>query len=221
MSKLTNWTGVKRGRLTPIQYITNTGRWLCVCDCGNYVEVFASNLRKENHTRSCGCLKRELAKRFVIHGKSKTAEHNVWHSMINRCENKSDKSYYNYGGRGISVCESWKIPKGIGFINFIKDIGYKPANNYTLERIDVNGNYEPSNCKWILRSDQPHNRRGTIKVYHKGALIPLAVGLKEIGLRQNIYHSRKTRKGLNDQDAFDSYVKPIPGFISHSFGYII
>lgn len=91
----------------------------------------------------------------------KTSEYALWHSIKQRCYNKNSTSYRNYGGRGIAVCDRWLEPNGQGFINFIEDIGRKPEprNKYSFDRINNNGNYEPSNVRWATRSEQQYNRR--------------------------------------------------------------
>lgn len=89
--------------------------------------------------------------------KSKQAEYKIWAQMKGRCSNKNNKKYPQYGGRGIVVCDRWK-DEGNGYDNFIEDMGYKPEKNYSIERVDVNGNYEPSNCTWIPMKDQQKNK---------------------------------------------------------------
>jgi hypothetical protein len=94
---------------------------------------------------------------------SEQPEYQVWSQMKGRCLNKNNKKYPDYGGRGITVCERW-TEKGKGYMNFIEDLGYRPSDKHSIERIDVNGNYEPSNCTWILISDQAWNKRDSADV---------------------------------------------------------
>jgi hypothetical protein len=94
---------------------------------------------------------------------SEQPEYKIWSQMKGRCMNINHKKYQNYGGRGISVCDRW-TEKGTGYTNFIEDMGYKPSSKHSIERIDVNGNYEPSNCKWILISEQSLNKTDTAVV---------------------------------------------------------
>ena len=126
--------------------------WRCQCDCGNL-----KTIREDAITRgqqSCGCL------RFVKHGHyvgyRGTPTYYSWRNMIARCRNPDDPAYKNYGGRGIQVCDRWH-----SFANFVADLGDKPKG-YSIERIDNDGNYEPSNCKWIPRAFQSKNRREVI-----------------------------------------------------------
>ena len=150
--------GARFGRLI-IESQTRTVRhnrvWLCLCDCGNRKEIIEYNL-KSGHTKSCGCLSRDsTASRFTEHGKCATPEYWAWSNMIQRCTNPKNKRYKQYGARGITVCEPWRS----SFTVFLRDIGQKPSPRHTLERINNDGNYEPSNCKWATYKEQSQNQR--------------------------------------------------------------
>lgn len=131
--------------------------WKCQCECGNEAFVTSGSLVK-GHTKSCGCLSvQRLLERVTIHGKSGTFEHTSWRSMKTRCYTKSTKRYEYYGGRGIIVCDRWLEPNGQGFLNFLEDMGEAPEG-HTLDRIDVNGNYTPENCRWADITMQNFNQ---------------------------------------------------------------
>ncbi len=124
--------------------------WRCVCECGNVKDVPSASLRSGG-TRSCGCL---FGKHMITHGMSKTPEYKVWCFMIQRCNNPKSDSYPLYGGRGISVCSRWEV-----FENFISDMGRRPDNSLSIERVDNERGYSPDNCKWDTHTAQARNTR--------------------------------------------------------------
>lgn len=156
--------GKRFGRLVAIEYLGKS-RWLCKCDCGNDTIVLSSAL-VHGSTESCGCLARELRiegsrKSLTTHGKRYTRLYSVWASMKNRCYNPHEKSYRYYGGRGISICAEW-LNDFAAFYEWAMSNGYDPnapKGKCTIDRIDVNGNYEPSNCRWVDMATQNKNRR--------------------------------------------------------------
>lgn len=155
-------TGRKFGKLSVIERCgTKHGQivWLCKCDCGNEKIVSGHNLRS-GRTKSCGCLIHDANatrnKRHTKHNCCKTSLYKLWNSMKTRCNNKSVHNYRNYGGRGVTVCDEWNTDF-VRFKEWAEKNGYK--DGLTLDRIDVNGNYEPSNCRWVTVKQQENNRR--------------------------------------------------------------
>jgi hypothetical protein len=140
-------------------------RWRCRCTCdkAREVEVAACNLNG-GAVRSCGCMAIEATRaRCTTHGEGDahggSAEHGVWTGMLNRCRNPKVKSYADYGGRGITVCERW-----LKYENFLADMGRRPSPKHEIDRKDSNGNYELRNCHWATRIQQARNKRTTIRV---------------------------------------------------------
>jgi len=145
------------------------------CDCGNELEVIGGNLFKGNHTTSCGCYARKVRSELsTTHGHSrrdggnKNRTYRCWEAMKQRCFNPNNDDYWNYGQRGITVCERWKN----SFENFLADMGECPADRY-IDRIDNDKGYEPSNCRWADALQQVYNRRCTKRVEYEGKMYTL------------------------------------------------
>ena len=155
--------GTKFGKLTVLQE-TEAHYWqkyrrrqfLCQCDCGKQITVWVANL-ENGHTQSCGCFKIERSHGRLTHGATHTRLHATWTNMLSRCRNPHNKGFKDYGGKGVRVCAEWLNFEV--FQSWALTHGYQ--DNLTIERKDVFGNYEPSNCTWIPKSEQSRNRRSS------------------------------------------------------------
>jgi hypothetical protein len=152
-------SGQRFNRLTVLHRAENSKRnhvqFLCKCDCGKEVVVISANLKNGN-TKSCGCFNTETRSKLNrSHGLGKPPEYNSWRAMKARCYNASNNRYKHYGTRGIIVCDRWLN----SFENFLTDMGPKPGPAYTIDRIEVDGNYERTNCKWATKREQRLNVR--------------------------------------------------------------
>lgn len=179
--------GAKFGRLTVIGSVhVGAGRdghyqWLCRCDCGEETTVRANQVRR-GHTLSCSCLNRErVSQTHRRHGMSYERAYVNWQNMIQRCENPKIPSFHNYGGRGIKVCDRWKV-----FENFYADMGERPGPMYSLDRINNDGNYEPGNCRWATPREQMLNTRRSIAKRARALGVRIMTGFEMENTRRDL-----------------------------------
>lgn len=184
-----NLAGQKFGRLTAIEDIGKTKRgrvWRCLCECGQQTNSVSTYL-KNGHKKSCGCLHADSARisgfKQRTHGyttfdkKWTASEYGVWMSMKARCGNPKTAGYKRYGGRGIFVCERW-----MKFENFIIDMGARPTNKHSLDRIDTNKGYEPKNCRWADQMQQAQTRTNVRQICAFGQTLTAAMWERKTGI---------------------------------------
>ena len=168
MGKKVDITGQRFGRLVAVSetdhYSGVNRKWMCVCDCGNE-KIVSKDRLKSGVTRSCGCLMRESR---LTHGMTGKPIYESYRSMMKRCCVPNTEGFDNYGGRGIKVCDRWK-----DFENFYSDMGDRPPGK-TLDRINVDDDYSPENCRWVTWKEQARNKRNSRKETHNGQEKPIS-----------------------------------------------
>lgn len=191
--------GLRFHRLTTVRTVWHLKKtlWECLCDCGETTIVAPAALNA-GASYSCGCMRPELTrKRHTTHGKSKSREFNSWRGMVDRCTNKNNTSYPHYGGRGIEVCDRWR-----SFSNFYTDMGDRP-DGMSLDRINVDGNYEPRNCRWATKQVQATNQRTNVLITKDGVTKPVSVWAKELSIKPITIYER-LRRGWSQERALSS-----------------
>lgn len=197
--------GTVFGRLTIVGYsIRKPGTWLCICTCGNNHDVEGHNLRNGS-VSSCGCLRKELlsvrgSERNRSQAKCrcfsdrKNPAYAPWKAMHTRCTNSNRDDWPRYGGRGISVCERWNV-----FDNFLADMGERPIGT-SIDRIDNDGNYEPSNCRWSDSKTQRNNSSTVRIVEYRGERMPISYLAKKVGIARKTLWGR-INSGMTVEEA--------------------
>jgi hypothetical protein len=180
------------GFLTVLKLSKNPWRIEAQCICGKVKEYFACNIRRIKKP-SCGCKRLQAVTK---HGKSYTVEWNTWSKMKCRCYKRQDRNYSIYGGRGIKVCERWLE----SFENFYADMGPRPSRKHSIERIDVNKDYCPENCKWATYTEQARNKRNTKRVNFKGKAEKFVVLCEKYNMDYDLAHYR-LKSGWSVEDA--------------------
>lgn len=192
---------VVNGRLTQIgcsfRVKTKTGGVRVAvfrCDCGTVKVMDHFNVKST--TQSCGCMTIEALKagthninRTPKHGKTFTKTYHAWSNIIQRCTNENNEHFYNYGARGITVCEQWSKD----FRQFLEDVGEAPSREHAIDRIDNSRGYEPGNVRWVTKKQNQRNRRNTVFVTHEGRTAPLTEFCEEFGVNPNNVRNRIVR----------------------------
>lgn len=184
-------TGNSYGRWTVLggRY-TSEGKtlmWKCRCSCGTVKDVAHSNLRG-GRSISCGCNHREqLSSRSTTHGMSKTDTYKIWHGILKRCYNPKSIVYEHYGERGITVCDRWRAR----FLDFLSDMGERPSKEYSIERIDNDGNYCPENCKWATDIEQLNNTTRNVRLSAYGKSLTQMQWQYRIGISRTMLRKRR------------------------------
>ena len=173
--------GKRFGKIVVLEYLGrkhHASYWKCQCDCGNIVKCYYGNLVKGT-TTSCGCLRSYYAQRTRnCHGESTSRLYDEWARMRNRCYNKNSRDYQRYGGRGIKICEEWSTYWP--FREWAVSNGYE--DDLSLDRIEVNGDYSPQNCRWITMKEQASNKRNNVFIEYRGERKNIAQWARELGL---------------------------------------
>lgn len=201
-------TGMKFGALKVLKRhegktdISKSCYWICQCDCGNIVSRRTSTLKRasKGSIPNCGCLNAKRLKKCSLsmkkHGMSKTRIFGIWENMRDRCNNPNSQQYYLYGERGIKVCKEW-LSDFLAFYNWSIKNGYRQG--LSIDRIDVNGDYEPNNCRWATAKQQIRNRRNTVYVNIGGVRKTLGELSEEYNIKYNTLYGRYRRhKGASD-----------------------
>lgn len=188
-AQIIDLTGQSFGRLRVLGFVGcgkhREARWLCVCECGSEYETSGNNLRK-GHTRSCGCLHADVVAK---HNACFSPEYRAWDAMKSRCRNPKNKHFAHYGGRGISICARWLS----SFENFFADMGNRPSAKHSLDRIDNDGNYEPSNCRWATSTTQIRNRSNSVRLSVNGEYLTQAEMSERFGIPFSTLRARIAR----------------------------
>lgn len=175
-------------------------RYLCQCDCGNEVVVVKGQLTS-GKTGSCGCFQRERARDYHLkHGKSNTRIYYVWKEMVQRCTNPRNRSYQDYGGRGITVCDEWRGENGfINFYTWSLESAYE--SGLEIDRINNDGNYGPENCRWVTRELQANNKRNNILVEHRGIKKTVSQWARQLDMDDKKIRQRIKKLGWDGERA--------------------
>lgn len=204
MFKVDDLTGKKFGYLTVIERAPNHIRpsgykevmWKCRCDCEKEVVRSAKGLKRYNRC-SCGCMKSTVTReQATTHGCTNTRLFRIWSGIKTRCDNPNDQHWDDYGGRGVIICDEWKNDF-VAFKNWAESNGY--SDDLTIDRINVNGNYCPENCRWVNWKVQANNKRTTVKINYHGELYTMSELADMFGVKLSRIKGARHRGKLNEE----------------------
>lgn len=207
--KFENLTGQRFGHMVVIKEAPKSpkspsSRWVCLCDCGNETVAYSFQLKNGSKV-SCGCMRAELHRLGITtHGGRYTRLYRTWTNMKQRTGNPNHSAYPNYGGRGICVCSEW-LASFEAFRDWAVSTGY--TDELTIDRIDVDGNYEPSNCRWISKAEQNRNQRSNKIIEYNGERKTMAEWAKQIGISEATLHRRINKLHWSMEQAITTPVK--------------
>lgn len=207
-------TGIVYAKLTVIEYVGHLEKdhckekkiyWRCKCECGNEAVIAGNKIGRQ---KSCGCIKLKITPKHessiikVKYHKLSTEipEYQTWQSIKARCYRLTHTKYKNYGGRGITVCDRWLND----FSAFFYDMGEKPTSKHSIDRIDVNGNYEPSNCKWSTNYEQANNKTTNRLIPYKGKFYSMSSLSILLGCKYTRLQTLFVRQGLSMEHIIDN-----------------
>ena len=207
MARVEDLTGKRFGRLVVLERVENSktgsSRWLCKCDCGE-TRVHTAGTLNYGVVQSCGCYGKEArAKSNTTHNKSQTKLYRVWASMRERCFSPLCKGFPYYGGRGISVCDEWNSSFQV-FYDWAIGNGY--CEGLSIDRIDVDGNYCPENCRWVSKNIQANNTQKNVRIEYNGEVHTIGEWANILGIEYRTLWMR-LRRGWSVEKAFQEVVK--------------
>lgn len=209
-AKRKNLVGQKFHRLTVLEFaemINGDSYFWCECECGNRKKIRGYELTNGG-IKSCGCLLIEwLREAKKKHGMSRTVEYRTYGRMLERCNNPNHSNYFNYGGRGIFVCDRWQGKDG--FTNFFSDMGQRPGKGYSIDRIDNNGPYSPDNCRWVTQKEQNSNYRQNLNIEIDGIIKNATAWAETYGISRDVIYNR-IQKGW---DARRAVITPVAKYV--------
>lgn len=211
MGKFQDLTGIRYGKLTVIKRADfnnqrNQVMWVCQCDCGNQTTTTGNNL-KNGHTKSCGCAVRDYHNRRHNSGAKSHGLYRLYSAIKSRCYNKNDIHYADYGGRGIKMANEWLQDYWL-FAETLETLPHYGEDGYSIDRIDVNGDYSPGNVRWATAAQQANNRRKNNRVYGYGEEKTISEWANQFGINYYTLWSRVNEQGLSLEQAIE---KPIKG----------